>query len=548
VIQPLKETVDPVSVGLQGPQAPTAVAAIEILLHSDLSRIGESCRLGPASDDAARFPTMVGREAPHFQPALGGEGRALLDPCISRVQAIVQWAPARGRFGVNMPAGARRPVRLFTLQGEAIEAGEVEPGTLLAIGDRILLQLRVQPGVASDPLGMLGNSGAMAALRFRIQSVASFNDSVLIQGETGTGKELVAQAIHLASARRDRPFVALNCAALPEALIESELFGYAKGAFSGANQSKPGLFAAAAGGTLFLDEIGEMPLALQAKLLRVLEVKRMRPVGQQHEEPVDVRIVAATHRDLRKSVREEKFREDLYGRIESPRIEVPPLRERREDIPLLFVLFLRRRAHEYAQQQGRTWETSPFAGFWREATAYPPPVPLPYMMRLIGHDWPRNIRELDKFAAEVAASLVQGAGLPPPPGGPSSLRERQPTHPPASDAVPPPTPPVPPLPDGDTRAHQRPDRAEIERVLGEQNFNQTEAARALGVSYATLDRWLRELGIVRPKDLSREEILAAWQQAAGDTTEMARLLRVSLRGLKGRLKELGLDSQGYSDR
>jgi transcriptional regulator with PAS, ATPase and Fis domain len=529
---------DPLSVHPGGQPTQGGAAAIaEVIFHSDLSRIGDTYILGAGNEKDSPLPVPFGRDVPLFMPTQAVPPRNLQDPCLSRHQAALWWMPQQGLFHVKAVAEARRPTRLLTMDGQPLTSAGVEPGTLVAFGDRVLLLLHIRPQRQADSLGMIGNSGAMAALRHRIQSVAGFNDAVLIQGETGSGKELVAQAIHRASPRARGPFVALNCAALPENLIESELFGYARGAFSGATQGKAGLFRAAEGGTLFLDEIGEMPMALQAKLLRVLEVKKIRPIGAQGEEPADVRIVAATHRDLLADVRQGRFREDLYARLESPRIGVPSLRERPEDIPLLFSFFLGRRAHEYARQQGRSWEQTPFANHWREANIYPPPIPMDYFLWMLSHGWPRNVRELDKFAAEMAAAIVQGQGLPP-------LPERASLPPqPRSTPEPSPSTPGPSVPssgEAEARTRQRPERPEMERVLEESNFNQTDAARLLGVSYATMDRWMRELGVVRPKDLSREEILSAMQQAQGDAQEMARLLRVSLRGLKVRLKELGL--------
>ncbi|MCS6996370.1 MAG: sigma 54-interacting transcriptional regulator [Casimicrobiaceae bacterium] len=192
-------------------------------------------------------------------------------------------------------------------------------------------------------------SPIMEDLLRRARLVADSMASVLILGESGTGKELLARAIHRASRRADKPFVAINCAAIPETLLESELFGYAKGAFTGASQAQPGLFLAANGGTLFLDEIGDMPLSLQAKLLRVLQESAVRPVGATQSTPVDVRIISATHRDLDQMRAERTFREDLYYRLNVVALKLPPLAARREDIPLLVTHFLRRIAQRYGR-------------------------------------------------------------------------------------------------------------------------------------------------------------------------------------------------------
>src|SRR5215468_663133 len=194
----------------------------------------------------------------------------------------------------------------------------------------------------SSSSAMLGEHPSIKKIYEIIQRVAATDVTVLITGESGTGKELVARAIHNVSLRADRPFVPVNCAALPENLLESELFGHARGAFTGASQSRRGLFVEADGGTMFLDEIGDMPLPLQGKLLRVLQSGEVRPVGSETSRTVDVRCVAATHKDLAVLVEKGLFREDLFFRLDVLRLPVPPLRERTEDIPILVEHFLRR--------------------------------------------------------------------------------------------------------------------------------------------------------------------------------------------------------------
>src|SRR5438034_7059485 len=189
---------------------------------------------------------------------------------------------------------------------------------------------------------IIGVSPAMEKLKQTIRTVASTQSTVLVYGESGTGKELVARAVHICSPRATEPFVSINCGAFPETLLESELFGYVKGAFTGANQNKRGLFEVADGGTIFLDEIGEMTLAMQVKLLRVLQERCLRPVGGTGEIAIDVRVIAATNRDLEKQVTENNFREDLYYRLNVIPIVVPPLRDRREDLPLLVNHFVKK--------------------------------------------------------------------------------------------------------------------------------------------------------------------------------------------------------------
>jgi two-component system response regulator PilR (NtrC family) len=237
---------------------------------------------------------------------------------------------------------------------------------------------------------IVGASPAMEKLKQTIRTVASTQSTILIYGESGTGKELVARAVHVCSPRAAEPFVSINCGAFPESLLESELFGYVKGAFTGANQNKRGLFEVAHEGTIFLDEISETSLTMQVKLLRVLQERTVRPVGGTSEIAIDVRVIAATNRDLDKLVSENLFREDLYYRLNVIPVQVPPLRERREDIPLLVHHFVKKYAHAAGRNISR--------------------VNVHSLEGLSNYDWPGNVRQLEN-TIERAIALETGEDL-----------------------------------------------------------------------------------------------------------------------------------------
>ena len=245
--------------------------------------------------------------------------------------------------------------------------------------------------LASFSADMVYQSPVMAELVDQAALVARGDITVFISGETGTGKEVLAKAIHAASARADSPFIGVNCGAIPEQLLESELFGHEKGAFTGANTRHDGLFKAADGGTLFLDEIGDMPLGLQVKLLRVLQDFAVRPVGSTRSVPINVRVISATHHELEQLVADGQFREDLYYRLNVVPLHMPPLSERREDIPLLLEHFLERHVERSCQERKR---------FAPDAMEY-----------LASVSWPGNIRQLAN-AVELCATLSPGETIP----------------------------------------------------------------------------------------------------------------------------------------
>jgi two-component system, NtrC family, response regulator AtoC len=313
--------------------------------------------------------------------------------------------------------------------------------------------------------GLHGIVGTTPKIQDVLRMVARLKDTrtpVLIVGESGTGKELVARAIHFRGAFASRPFVAVDCGSLVPTLIESELFGYERGAFTGANRSKPGLFQSANGGTIFLDEIGELPLEMQAKLLRVLQEKEVRPVGSNQKVNVDVRVIAATNRDLEVEYRAGRFRKDLYFRLDVVTVRLPALRERRSDIPMLVHWFLDRHAKDSGLQ-----------------------VTGSAMKSMLQYDWPGNVRELENCIERATAlgddKLIDLNDLPP-----SIISQTPATDMAVSAAV------ASALSSTDLEDIER---ATIERVFEQVNGDKVMAGKMLGISRATLYRKLKRYNI-----------------------------------------------------
>jgi two-component system nitrogen regulation response regulator NtrX len=318
---------------------------------------------------------------------------------------------------------------------------------------------------------IVGESPAIQGLRVQIQSAAPSHGRVLIRGESGTGKELIARAVHRQSLRADRPFVEVNCAAIPEELIESELFGHEKGAFTGATTKRRGKFDLADGGTIFLDEVGDMSLKTQAKVLRVLEEQTFERVGGSETLTVDVRVIAASNKSLEEEIRKGTFREDLFYRLNVIPFEIPPLRERKEDIPLLAVHFLRLFSQEYGK---------------REKALSPEAMDL-----LLQHLWPGNVRELrnviERMVIMVPQDTVRDFDVAP------SLRARPAAVPEA---------PAEPGPEWDgtlREARERFEREYILRRLGETHWNITRTAERLGIERSNLHRKMKAFRIEVPR-------------------------------------------------
>jgi two-component system response regulator GlrR len=352
---------------------PTLLKLIGILLREEGFRV-------MAADSGERALALLATEKPHLVVTdlrMGGmDGMGLFD-------AVRKTYPML-------------PVIILTAHGtipEAVEATRrgvfgfvtkpYEAKTLLAEIQKALANHVVPASQDSEELTIITRSPAMQSVLDEARVIASTDASVLILGDTGSGKELLAQTIHDWSLRRDAPFIAVNCGAIPEQLLESELFGHIKGSFTGATRDHRGLFQEAEGGTLFLDEIGDMPLPLQVKLLRVLQEREVRPVGSARSIPVDVRLVSATHRDLESEIGSGRFREDLYYRLNVVSLKLPPLAERREDIPLLAGHFLSALSAKYRKKLN---------GFAGDATD-----------ALLRAGWPGNVRQLFNVVEKCVA-------------------------------------------------------------------------------------------------------------------------------------------------
>ncbi len=376
-------------------------------------------------------------------------------------QTLRTGKPIIGKSGYIINAeGNRLPISISTAvlkdkKGRVI--GGAETFRDLSEIEALQNELRSKMGFGD----FLSRSPLMQKIFEILPAVAASSSTVLILGETGSGKELVARTIHDLSPRRNGPFIAVNCGALPDTLLESELFGYKAGAFTGANKDKPGRFALAKGGTLFLDEIGEISPALQVKLLRVLQDHIYEPLGAVRSETADVRIIVATNRDLAELTKKGTFREDLYYRVNVVRLEIPPLRKRKEDIPLLIEQFIER--------FNRLWHKS-IKGISVEALSL-----------LMAYDWPGNVRELENTIERSFILCNEGnieiAHLP------EELTARRAINPVSANI---------------RSAHNILDAQMILSALERHNFNRVAAAKELGIHKTTLYRRMKKLGIFLP--------------------------------------------------
>ena len=406
-----------------------------------------------------KMPGVDGVEVLRYAHQVSPETAVILMTAVDDYEAAVQAVKAGGATDyIRKSPGLVDDIKLGIAR--ALEKGSLS---------RQNFALRRDAATRNSLDNIIGISPALEKLKQTIRTVASTNSTILVYGESGTGKELVARAVHTCSPRASEAFVSVNCGAFPETLLESELFGYVKGAFTGANQNKRGLFEVADRGTIFLDEIGEMTMPMQVKLLRVLQERTVRPVGGTSEIAVDVRVIAATNRDLDKQVAEGTFREDLYYRLSVIPIRVPALRERKGDIPLLANHFLKK----YAPAAGKSIHA----------------VTAPSLEALSGYDWPGNVRQLEN-TIERAVALELGSELHL--ELPAERSKARAVAAGAETAFGVPAGSV--LPEGVNMEHYvaQIERSLLQSALGQTHGVQIKAAEVLGISYRSFRHLMKK--------------------------------------------------------
>ena len=508
----------------------TAIPTLTIVHHPLLRRIGERALL---SELLAGRDAKISRTAPRFTPPRQLRSAALDDSHVSRApfrlrlldDGSITLDPDQSRTRIVIDGSHVGAPRRFS-------PAELEHGVIIELSDRIALLLhQYTPREESETgdLGLVGESVQIVRVREDIRRVAVLDVPVLIRGETGTGKELVASAIHEASARRDRPLVSVNLAALPAALAAAELFGATRGAYSGAARDQEGYFRRAHGGTLFLDEIGETSVDVQVMLLRALETGQIYALGAQRAEHVDVRVIAATDANLDAMVQHGQFRAPLLHRLAGYDIQVPPLRAWRDDIGRLLIHFLGLELAESGEAE-RLDRTGPA-----------PWLSMQQMVRLVRYDWPGNVRQLRNAARQIVIANRNRAEVVFPA---SLMRQIEPSRPSARADGPAATA------GGQAGeldiASPRRQPAEISEqelvdALRTYRWNIRATAVALQIPRTSLYRLIESSTRVRTAgDLDAEEICACHRATHGDLDAMVERLCVSKKALRRRIKELGL--------
>lgn len=517
------------------------VPGLTILGHADPGRIGERCALRTLLSSSQ--PIALSRAEPDFTQPHDEVETPLADPYLSRGPLYL--ASTRGG-GVEVRCDETRTTVVangtpLTGIGE-FSAEELARGIVLLLADRVTLLLHLLDPLPEPDLphfGLVGESAPMVHLRQEIQQVADLDVPVLLQGDTGTGKELAAQAIHSAGPRRERPYVAVNMGAIPPSLAASELFGAAKGAFTGATHRRVGYFNRANGGTLFLDEVGETPADVQPLLLRALEAGEIQPVGAELPQSIDVRILAATDARLDAEIEAGRFREPLYHRLSGYVIAIPPLRQRRDDFGRLLVHFLR----QELEAMGEAHRLS------HKAPEEKPWLPADLVAWLAQLDWPGNVRQLKNVVRQLVIASRGRDQLQVTPQIEAMLQRQDELRRSSSRFVdatatsPPATPPSPPTRSPKTvyRSPAEVSEAELKEALRSHRWRLKPTAAQLGISRPSLYVLLEKFPSIRTAgSLQQDEIRASQERCAGSLEAMVEDLEVSLDGLKRRMKELGL--------
>jgi two-component system nitrogen regulation response regulator GlnG len=503
-----------------GPASAHEVPGLTILHHPDMGRVGERVAL---PELASAREVRLSRLEPLFAAPGETARRPLADPFLSRQP--VRLVPAEG--GVRLVCSDATTPALADGMPVADErlcsAEDLEGGVVLVLTERVVLLLHLlnpSPPKGVPSFGMVGESPSLVRVRQEIRQLADLGAPVLLRGETGTGKELVARAIHRAGPRRSRPFVAVNMGAIPATLAAAELFGAAKGAFTGAERRQSGYFQRADGGTLFLDEIGEMPPEVQTALLRTLESGEVQPVGAAQARRVDVQVIAATDADLEAEIAAQKFRAPLLHRLSGYELCLPALRERRDDVGRLLVHFLRQEL-ETVGEGHRLEDPGPEGQPW---------LPALLVARLAGCRWPGNVRQLRNVARQLVAASH----------GQPEARITAPIERLLEDA-PPPAPPARSRARRAFRSAEEIDEDELLSALAANRWRLQPTAAQLGISRTSLYRLIdRSPEVRKPRDLSREEIERCHQRCGGNLEAMVDELRVSRKGLRRRMTQLKL--------
>jgi two-component system nitrogen regulation response regulator GlnG len=514
--------------------ARAVLPCLTILGHHDPKRIGERALLNAL---LIAQSVELSRAQPSFTPLAGGAATPLLDQHLTRAPVVLHPEHAGSVRIENR--GVQLRVEGSAVSGShVVSAEQVATGVVLELADRVVLLLHFTSNRAlTEVPGLLGQSDAIDDLRRELSSVADLDTSVLLLGETGTGKELIARAIHARSGRRGAQFEAINMAAVPDATAVSTLFGHARGAFTGAHVRHAGLFERASGGTLLLDEIGDTPQAVQPMLLRAIETRRILPLGETGERAVDVRLLAATDADLTQDLDERTFSAALLHRLSGYAIHVPALRERREDIAVLLLRFVTDELAT-AGEPDRVGELIALL------------VSSGLLARIVRAPLPGNVRQLQNLARHV---VISNRGRTPPVivdaverllgDDRDAAASRSVSIPESSDHERLPSslsPSLPASPPGSARVAEITEE-QLVAALRAHAWSPTRAAASLGVPSGTLHDLMRRSGHVRrAADVSDDELREALDASAGNTREMAKLLSVSERALRITMRRRGL--------